>query len=119
MRSGLTLLEVMVALVILTVGLLTAAGAADRAGRALMDARRTEGIVARARATLDSLRGRACDDSNTRGGTLPMTVNGVHLGIQVWRITPGAAGTRFLADTVVVDGAPARRFDLEGAVVCP
>ena len=119
MRSGLTLLEVMVALVILTVGLLTAAGAADRAGRALMDARRTEAIVARARATLDSLRGRACGDSETEDGALRITVNGVHLGTQVWSVTPGAAATRFLADTVVVDGPPARRFDLEGAVVCP
>jgi Tfp pilus assembly protein PilV len=105
------LVEVMVALVILTLGLLGLAATAHSAGRAMARAGRMEHAVLQARVTMDSLRGRACAVAGAADGSGPG---------QTWTVRAGSGALRFLTDSVRVDAAgPTRRFTLEGVVVCP
>lgn len=105
------LVELMVALVILTLGLLGLATSANSAGRAMARAGRLERAVAGARLTVDSLRGGACGVSGSAVGSGPG---------QSWTVRAGSGSIRYLSDTVRVEGdGPSRRFTLEGVVVCP
>lgn len=105
------LIEMMVALLILTLGLLGVAVTADSAGRALARARRMGQSVAQARVTVDSLRGRACAVAGWASGTAPG---------QSWTVRAGSHGVRYLTDSVRVGGAgPTRRFTVEGVALCP
>lgn len=119
---GLTLVEVMVALVLFAVGALAMARAADLSGRAFARARRFEAVVAVARATLDSLRWRSCDGTGPAAGAASIEIGGARVGTQAWQVAPSPRGFRHLTDSVVAepnDGRPAWRFALEGAAVCP
>ena len=117
---GLTLVEVMVALVLFTSGVLALARAADLSSRALFLARRREAVATVARATLDSLRWRSC--GGAVDGTAIIAIGGTRAGLQTWHVAPGGAGLRSLTDSVTVDaaaGATPVRFALEAAVACP
>lgn len=103
-----SLVELMVALVILTVGLLGLAATGDSAARSLGRARRMSQAVERARVTVDSLRSRACSSRGTmRGGGTGDS----------WTLEPGADSIRFIRDSVRVDVI--RRFAIEGVALCP
>lgn len=104
------LVELLVALVILTLGLLGLAMTSQSASRALMRARRTGVAAAQARLTVDSLRGRACAGTQASGGSAE----------QAWTITPGPLSIRYIRDSVEADlGGPLRRFVVEGIALCP
>jgi prepilin-type N-terminal cleavage/methylation domain-containing protein len=79
MRRGFTLLEVVVALVLLEVGVLGAVGTLAVASRTLAQAQRLERTVLEAEGVLDSLAGAADAASGARafaGGALEWTVDG-------------------------------------------
>jgi Tfp pilus assembly protein PilV len=106
-----SLVELMVALLILTVGVLGLAATADSAGRAVERARRMSQSVAQARVTIDSLKGRACRVAVREGGTAPG---------QSWAVRAANNGVRYLMDSVRVTGPGAtRRFTVEGVALCP
>jgi len=106
-----SLVELMVALVILTFGLLGMAATANSAGRAVERARRMSQSVAQARVTMDSLKGRACRVTGGASGTGPG---------QSWAVRSASNGMRYLLDSVRVVGAgPTRLFTVEGVALCP
>jgi Tfp pilus assembly protein PilV len=105
------LVELTVALLLLTLGLLGMAATADSAGRAVERARRMGQAVAQARVTLDSLRSRACRVAVSATGTGPG---------QSWSVRAGTSAIRYLADTVRLTGrGPTRQFTVEGVALCP
>jgi hypothetical protein len=109
-NARVNLVELMVALLILTLGLLGIAATADSAGRAMARAGRMGQAVARARVTVDSLRGRACGVAGSASGSGPG---------QRWTMHTGSDSIRYLSDSVRVEGdGPPRRFTLEGVAVC-
>ena len=96
----------MVAIVILALGVLGLAGAADSAERAMTRGRLSAVAAARAGVTVDSLRSQACRVAGVATGNA--------LG-QAWTVSARGA-ERYVADSVVAYG---RHFAVEGAVVCP
>ena len=101
--------ELMVALVILTFGLLGIASTDDSAARALARAGRMERAVARGRVTVDSLRGEACRVAGSASGSGPG---------QSWTVRAGSGSVRYVSDSLRVDADVARWFVLEGVALC-
>ena len=113
-RTGTTLVELLVALVIITVGLLALAGAAAVVARETAAARREAALAWRARTQLERLTSRPC--SVLADGTA--TDDGI---TERWTVSPARNGTRRIAVTVEAPSAgTARRIvrRLEGIARC-
>ena len=98
MRTGLTIVELLIAIVILTIGVLALAGTAGLVSAHVGDGGRLTGAAHAARSVLDSLRGVPCaglTSGSARRGTLTLE----------WTVARDSL-TREIAVTV---GSPLRR----------
>ncbi|HEX4633519.1 MAG TPA: hypothetical protein VH163_06800 [Gemmatimonadales bacterium] len=100
-----SLVEVMVTIVILAMGVLGLAAAADGAHRAMVRGRLSTEAAARAGVTVDSLRGRACGMLAGASGSR---------GEESWTVEVQGS-LRYVVDSVRSNN---RRFTVEGAVPC-
>lgn len=101
-----SLVELMVAIVILALGVLGLAATSDAGQRAMTRGRQRAVAAGRAGRTVDSLRGQACRVTGS--------MSGAGRG-QTWSIS-AAGSARFIIDSVQMNG---RQFAVEGAVLCP
>jgi prepilin-type N-terminal cleavage/methylation domain-containing protein len=113
MRCGFTVVEVLVALVIVTVGLLGVAGASAVALRASSAAIRERSAVTRARTRLALLEAAGC--ATATGGELRLAAGGVDR----WTAAPATNGVRLVEVRAEWDGTRGRRYVLlQGALLC-
>ncbi|HEV7990405.1 MAG TPA: prepilin-type N-terminal cleavage/methylation domain-containing protein [Gemmatimonadaceae bacterium] len=113
-RAGLSIVEVLVALVLITVGLLGVAGASARAIRVSTSAARERRATQRAANRVAVLASQGC--SAARGGALADSAAQMS---ERWTVTPTAAGVS-LVDAAVRWNASggARSVTLRSAILC-
>lgn len=111
-RSGVTIVEVLVALVVLSIGLLATAGTTIMAMRTASTARQERAAIQRAMNRAALLAAHGCGSS--ANGT--SDVAGV---VEAWSTTPVSRGVAVVDVRVSwgIDGSP-RTFALAGAVLC-
>lgn len=112
-RRGFTVVEVLVALVVVSVGLLGAAGMSATALRASNAALRERSAVARARTRVAVLQAAGCtfaaDGTLRRDGTL----------VEQWSVGPVTGGVRLAEARSFFDGMTHRRIVLlRSAILC-
>ena len=113
-RSGLSIVELLVALVLLAVGLLGVAGASARAMRMGASAARERRAMQRASDRIAMLASQGC--AAARGG---MLVDSVASMTERWTTTPTAAGgTLVNADVRWTAPGGARALTLRSAILC-
>jgi prepilin-type N-terminal cleavage/methylation domain-containing protein len=113
-RSGLSLVELLVALVLLAVGLLGVAGASARAMRMGASAARERRAAQRASDRVAALASRGC--AAARSGTL---VDSVASMTERWTVTPTSAGVALVhADIRWSAPAGVRSLSLRSAILC-
>jgi prepilin-type N-terminal cleavage/methylation domain-containing protein len=112
-RRGFTVVEVLVALVIVTVGMLGVAGASAVALRASSAAIRERSAVTRARTRLALLEAQGC--ASAAGGELQLAA-GV---VDRWTVGPPTSGVRLVEMRAEWDDTRGRRYVLlQGALLC-
>ena len=112
LRPAFTLVETLVALVLLQIGMLAVAATGAVAARELAIARRTALATAAARNRVEALRGTAC--SGATAGSV--TADGM---VEAWRVTADGS-TRSIVDSVefaLPDGRRGRHV-IRAAVLC-